>query len=312
MSDSTRQDFRLMHRLRVRWGEVDIQRIVFNPHYLMYIDSAFTEYWRVLAIPYEAIPELLGGDLYVRKSSLEYHGSARLDDLLDIGMKCERIGNSSMVFRSGVFRGDALLVSGEMVYVFADPATQSSKPVPPVLRDLVQSYEAGVSPIEIQLGSWAELGVRAGALRQSLFVDELQIALGLAHDAADLTAVHALVLNRLGQPLATARLLPEGPGVASIARVAVSRAIRSTGFGRTVMHALMQLAAERGDTRVVLCSQCSAEGFYARLGFVPIGEPFVEAGVPHRHGPHAGTALSRTKYRPTAHKAWVAVQPPPR
>ena len=270
-----------MHRLRVRWGEVDIQRIVFNPHYLMYIDSAFTEYWRALAIPYEAIPELLGGDLYVKKSTLEYHGSARLDDLLDIGLKCERIGNSSMVFRAGVFRGDTLLLGAELVYVFADPTIQSSKAVPPVLRDLVQSYEAGGSTIEIRLGTWADLGTRAGALRHAVFLDEFKIPLGLEHDAADLDSVHALVLNRLGQALATGRLMREGLGVARIARVAVSRAIRATGFGRTVMHALMQCAAERGDTRVVLCAQCSAEGFYTRLGFVATGEPFVEAGVPH-------------------------------
>ena len=63
MTQPTRQDFRLVHRLRVRWAEVDLQRIVFNPHYLMYIDTAFTEYWRALAMPYELIPELLGGDL---------------------------------------------------------------------------------------------------------------------------------------------------------------------------------------------------------------------------------------------------------
>ena len=106
MTQPTRQDFRLVHRLRVRWAEVDLQRIVFNPHYLMYIDTAFTEYWRALAMPYELIPELLGGDLYVKKSTLQYHASARLDDLLDIGVKCERIGNSSLLFGSGIFRGD--------------------------------------------------------------------------------------------------------------------------------------------------------------------------------------------------------------
>ena len=281
MINMNRQDFRLMHRLRVRWGEVDMQRIVFNPHYLSYIDSAFTDYWRGLAIPYEAIPELLGGDLYVKKSTLEYYGSARLDDLLDIGMKCERIGNSSLIFRSGVFRGDALLLGAEIVYVFADPKTQTSKAVPPVLRDLVQSFEAGVSPVEIRLGTWAELGTQAGALREAVFMDEFRIPLGLGHDAADLDSLHALVVNRLGQTLATGRLMQEGPGLARIARVSVSRAIRATGFGRLVVQALMQLATERGYTRVVLSSQCSAEGFYARLGFLPFGEPYVEAGVPH-------------------------------
>ncbi|CAM8668039.1 hypothetical protein MCEMSEM18_01675 [Comamonadaceae bacterium] len=29
------QDFRFLHPLRVRWSEVDMQKIVFNAHYLM-------------------------------------------------------------------------------------------------------------------------------------------------------------------------------------------------------------------------------------------------------------------------------------
>ena len=50
----TREDFRFFHRLRVRWAEVDMQKIVFNAHYLMYFDTAIGDYWRVLALPYEA------------------------------------------------------------------------------------------------------------------------------------------------------------------------------------------------------------------------------------------------------------------
>jgi len=281
MTLPVRSQFRLIHRLRVRWAEVDQQRIVFNPHYLMYIDTAFTEYWRALAVPYEMIPEMLGGDVYVKKSTLQYEGSARLDDLLDVGIQCARIGRSSMDFQCGIFLNDRLLVSAELVYVFADPATQKSKPVPDILRDMLQAHEAGASPIDIRLGSWADLGPQAAALRRVVFVDELQIAHGLEHDAADNAAVHALLRNRLGTPLATGRLLQEGPALARISRVAVSRTMRSTGFGRVVMQTLMQIAAERGDTRVILQSQCSAEGFYTHLGFVPIGEPYVEAGVPH-------------------------------
>ena len=30
-----RQDFKFFHPLRVRWAEVDMQKIVFNAHYLM-------------------------------------------------------------------------------------------------------------------------------------------------------------------------------------------------------------------------------------------------------------------------------------
>ena len=45
-------DFRFLERLRVRWAEIDAQKIVFNSHYLMYFDTAVAGYWRALAMPY--------------------------------------------------------------------------------------------------------------------------------------------------------------------------------------------------------------------------------------------------------------------
>src|SRR5688500_8942395 len=79
------------------------QKIVFNAHYLMYFDTAIAGYWRALALPYAESMEHLGGDLYVRKASVEYEGSARYDDVLDVGIRCARIGNSSLVFGAAVF-----------------------------------------------------------------------------------------------------------------------------------------------------------------------------------------------------------------
>ena len=61
---------RFTHRLRVRWVEVDMQKIVFNAHYLMYLDTAISDYWRALAMPYAAAMADLGGDLYVKKATL--------------------------------------------------------------------------------------------------------------------------------------------------------------------------------------------------------------------------------------------------
>ena len=63
-----RSDFRFFHRLRVRWAEIDMQKIVFNGHYLAYIDTAVTSYWGRIALPYETAFQLLGGELYVKKS----------------------------------------------------------------------------------------------------------------------------------------------------------------------------------------------------------------------------------------------------
>jgi len=275
-------DFRFLHRLRVRWAEVDMQKIVFNPHYLMYFDTAMADYWRALALPYQAALHQLGGDLYVKKAGVEYHASAHYDEQLDIGLKCTRIGNSSIQFSGGIFQGEQLLVTGELLYVFADPASQTSRPVPPALRAVLTGYEAGESMVELRLGSWQEQGADASRVRTEVFVHEQRIPIEMEWDESDATAVHAVARNRLGMPLATGRLLQHAPGVGRIGRMAVASEMRGSGLGRDVLLALMRAAAARGDHEVLLHAQRSAIGFYAREGFVPRGTPFVEAGIPHQ------------------------------
>jgi len=282
MTENTRRsDYRFFHRLRVRWAEVDMQKIVFNAHYLMYFDTAVADYWRALALPYEQAMHQLGGDLYVKKATVEFHASARMDDQLEIGMRCERVGNSSMVFGGAIFRGEQLLITCELVYVFADPATQTSRPVPQALRDILTGYEAGKPMVQVRTGSWADLGADAGGLRARVFVEEQQIPAELEWDSADATAVHAVAYNGLGQPLATGRLLQPAPGVAQIGRMAVDKVLRGSGVGQQVLQALVAAAAARGDREAMLHAQRSAEGFYRRLGFAGRGEPFTEAGIPH-------------------------------
>ena len=276
-----RQNFRCMHRLRVRWAEVDMQKIVFNAHYLMYIDTAMSEYWRALALPYEASMHILGGEMYVKKATVEYHASAKLDDTLDVGMRCARIGNSSCVFEAAIFCGDRLLVTGELVYVFADPATQTSTPVPAALRAMLEGFEAGAEMVEVRTGDWNTLGRDAARLRTAVFVREQGIPADVEADALDASARHAVLYNRLGQPVATGRLLQQAPGVSRIGRMAVDRSVRGAQWGRVLLAALVDAARARGDTQVQLHAQCSAQGFYERAGFTVAGAPYEEAGLAH-------------------------------
>lgn len=287
MTNMTRQPFRFFHHLRVRWAEVDMQKIVFNAHYLMYFDTAIADYWRALALPYETTMQALQGDLYVKKATVEFHASARIDDQLDVAIKCSRIGTSSILFTGAIFRGEEQLISCELIYVFADPSTQTSKPVPASFRDILLAYEAGEIMARIELGSWQALGVEASKVRREVFIDEQHIPIEMEQDLADESAIHALARNRLGLSVATGRLLQRAPGVSQIGRMAVNRVLRGANLGRDVLQALTQAASQRGDHEVMLHAQRSAEGFYARLGFVPRGEPFEEAGVVHiemRHG----------------------------
>src|SRR2546425_13131128 len=76
-----RADFVCAPRLRVRWAEVDMQKIVFNGHYLTYIDTAIAEYWREIGLPYpHGYVERYASDVFLRKATVEYLGSARYAD----------------------------------------------------------------------------------------------------------------------------------------------------------------------------------------------------------------------------------------
>ena len=273
-------DFRLHHRLRVRWAEVDLQKIVFNAHYLMYFDTAITDYWRALALPYEEAMVQLGGELYVKKASVEYHGSAHFDDWLDVGLKCERIGNSSMVFTGAIFRDDELLITCELVYVFADPASQTSRSVPLALRTLVERFEGGASILDIKLGNASELGLVAASIQTAAGVQAL--ALGNDGAEADSSALHAVGFNALGQGMASGRLVRQGNAVSKIEHLVVHRALRGAGMGQAVLDALVGEARHRGEHEVMLHTRCSDEAFYLRQGFMARGKPFVETGVTQR------------------------------
>jgi YbgC/YbaW family acyl-CoA thioester hydrolase len=287
MTADTRRDFRFFERLRVRWAEVDMQRVVFNGHYLMYVDTALGAYWRALALPYEETLAALGGDLFVRKSTLEYLAPARYDDVLEVGIRFAGAGTSSLRFAAAVLRGDEALVQGELVYVWttapAPGVAQRPQPVPPALVAAFEAHAAGEPVVTAEVARWATLGPEAHALRTAVFVDEQGIAPEIEADALDATAVHAVARNWLGLAVGTGRLLAgEGGGPPRIGRMAVRRDLRGGRIGRVVLEALMRHAGERGEREVMLHAQVSALAFYERAGFRPHGEPFEEAGIAHQ------------------------------
>ena len=139
----SRADFVCVPRLRVRWAEVDMQKIVFNGHYLTYIDTAIAEYWREIGLPYpQGYVGRYGSDVYLRKATVEYLGSARYDDVLEVACRVARLGRSSLAFAFEIYReGEELpLATAELIYVNADPSMKAA-PLPEELRARVTGYE---------------------------------------------------------------------------------------------------------------------------------------------------------------------------
>ncbi|SDH48195.1 acyl-CoA thioesterase [Roseospirillum parvum] len=128
----TRADFRFFWQTRVRYSEIDGQKVVFNAHYLTYFDCAITEFMRHLPYDYIGQVDRTGEDFHTVRSVVEYKAPARFDDVLDIGVRIGRLGRSSLTFAQAIFLADSdrLLTTGEVVWVNTDQTTGRPVSVP--------------------------------------------------------------------------------------------------------------------------------------------------------------------------------------
>lgn len=132
--------------------------------------------------------------------------------------------------------------------------------------------------VRIELGDWQSMQARAAPVRFAVFVEEQGVPPEIEIDEFDPVSLHALAMDADGRVLGTGRLLPDG----HIGRMAVARPARGAGVGGAILAALTDAARARGDREVVLNAQTHAMPFYSRFGFVPEGEEFDDAGIPHR------------------------------
>lgn len=129
----------------------------------------------------------------------------------------------------------------------------------------------------ITLTDWAHERARLSRVRRAVFIDEQGVPEAMEWDAEDAVSLQLLALDGAGQPIGCARLLPDG----HIGRMAVLPAWRGRGVGRALLDAAIHAAQAGGHTLLKLSAQTHAAGFYARAGFVAMGEEYEEAGIPH-------------------------------
>jgi acyl-CoA thioester hydrolase len=129
--------------LRVRYGECDAQKVVFNARYGDYVDLATTEFLRALGYG----EELFSGELDFQlvKQIIEWNASARFDQVLEISVRAKHLGNSSFTLAAEfrVAGDDRVIATAETVYVLVTPHTLTKTPIPPELRAAMQEGAAG-------------------------------------------------------------------------------------------------------------------------------------------------------------------------
>lgn len=138
-----REDFKFFHPIRVRYAEIDGQKIVFNGVYLTYMDVAFTEYLRNLGIILN--PKIDHNfDFAVVKTTLEFIKPAYFDEVLDVYCRVPYIGNKSFTVEFEIYKEDfTQMLVASIIYVGFDPATGQGVPVPDFFRQAIERFEGG-------------------------------------------------------------------------------------------------------------------------------------------------------------------------
>lgn len=142
------EGYRFKTGLRVRYSEVDAQRIVFNSNYLTYIDIAVGEYFREgLKLDLAELEKDEVFDYVLKKVTLNYNKSATMYDWLNIWCRTVKMGNTSMIMEFAITRDgeDDALLTAEIVYVSYNPKKKATQPIPDFLRETIEKYESGLN-----------------------------------------------------------------------------------------------------------------------------------------------------------------------
>lgn len=134
--------------------------------------------------------------------------------------------------------------------------------------------------IKTHFGAHHAISNDALAIRKAVFVTEQGISLTDELDHLDDQCWH-YVAYLDGLPVATARVIEEISGQWHIQRVATLASSRHQGLAKAIITQITTDAAMHNITSLTLGAQITAQGFYEKLGFITIGEPFLDANLPH-------------------------------
>jgi acyl-CoA thioester hydrolase len=137
--------FRYSAMARVWFSDTDAQGVVYYGRYMPYFDLSRTEYHRHLGRAH-----LDGVDFAMRAMSVEYVAPARFDDLLEVFVRVERVGTTSITYDHAAYRiddgGETLMATAKATLVCIALDERRAVPVPDAFRDTVTEFEASGTP----------------------------------------------------------------------------------------------------------------------------------------------------------------------
>ncbi|HEY8648310.1 MAG TPA: thioesterase family protein [Candidatus Limnocylindria bacterium] len=136
-------DYPFAHRQRVRFGETDMQGVVYYANYLLFAEVGRVAYLRELGIDYKRDLIEKGVDFTIGEASVRYQAPLRFDDEYDIRVRVGEIRGSSWTFEYAFDRSDGQRCAvGSTVQVILDPKTGRAARIPTDLRAVLEAARA--------------------------------------------------------------------------------------------------------------------------------------------------------------------------
>jgi acyl-CoA thioester hydrolase len=124
--------------VRVYWEDTDAGGVVYYANYLKFMERARTEWLRALGVHQEALRAQEGVQFVVADMQVRYQAPAKLDDMLAVTVTVVEQGRASMLLQQQVWRGDALLVQGQVRVGCVDARTLAPKRMPASVLEVLQ------------------------------------------------------------------------------------------------------------------------------------------------------------------------------
>ena len=131
------------YNFRIRYSEVDAQKIVYNSHYLTFLDVSIFEFFNAIGFNQEKYIKDTNNEFHTVKAIVEYKAPATLGDTVEVFTRIKNIGNSSITFQQEIYllKSNDLIATGEIVWVNTNQDKMKPTRVPDHLRNLLKEYQ---------------------------------------------------------------------------------------------------------------------------------------------------------------------------
>ena len=134
----TRPGFAFSIRFRVRYAEIDGQKVVFNSRYLEYADVAVTEFWEWAGIEAALGKTWTETEFHVRRAEIDYLKPFALGDTIEAFVRIARIGTSSLTQRFELCHATTGALHTVIDMVIVNVHLPSGQPMP--IADPVRAF----------------------------------------------------------------------------------------------------------------------------------------------------------------------------